>query len=262
MKIEVLVSTMNQSNYDLLCDMNISSDCVIVNQCNKESIKIISHNSYQAKWINSSQKGLSRSRNLAIKNSSADICILADDDLIYTEDYHHNIIQAFEDNPSADVIAFKVEGINKKFKDYPIKKMRLNFITAMKISSVQIAFKRKSLIYNDIIFKEEFGSGSIFYAGEENILLSECLRKGLIIYYVPLKIADINLGDSTWFEGFNERYFITKGAAFTAMSLPLSIPLIFQFAIRKRKLFKDKMSTIQAIKVMLKGRQTYINDDY
>lgn len=260
MKFEVLISTMNQSNYDLLNNMKISSDCVVINQCDKVSFETFNHNGYQVKWINSNQKGLSKSRNLAIKNSTADICILADDDMEYISNYKENILKQFKLNPYADLIAFQVEGIEEMFKNYYPKPRQLNFITSMKVSSVEIAFKRKSLIDNNIKFNELFGSGSKYYAGEENIFLYDCLRSNLKLHYVPLKVSNLHLGESTWFEGFNDEYFITKGAVFTAMSKLFSIPLILQFALRKRKLYVDNITMFKAAKEMFKGRNQFLNE--
>jgi len=262
MKIEVLISTMNQVNYDLLESMRIDSGCVVVNQCGEDSVVEFSCRGYPVKWINSSEIGLSRSRNLAIKNSSADICVLADDDLVYVNGYSARILSEFDKMPSADVLAFRVDGIGRIFKKYPKVTKKLNFISSMKVSSVQIAFKRNRFIDKGIFFREEFGAGSIFYAGEESVLLSDCQRIGFEMYFVPEKVADLHLGDSTWFEGFNERYFITKGANFTAMSKPLAVLLIVQFAFRKRSLYQHQATLVQALKNMLRGRKIYLSGNY
>ncbi|MCF7203584.1 glycosyltransferase family 2 protein [Pseudomonas oligotrophica] len=262
MKIDILISTMNQANYDLLDSMRINSDCVVVNQCGKDSFEEFSYRGHKVKWINSSEIGLSRSRNLAIKNSSADICVLADDDLIYVEGYADLVVSQYDKMQDADLLAFVVEGIDRVFKTYPANTQRLNFISSMKVSSVQISFKRKKFVDNGISFKEEFGAGSTFYVGEENIMLSDCWRIGLGMYFVPLKIADIILGSSTWFEGFNKRYFIAKGACFAAMSKPLAVLLIVQFALRKQRLYKNESTLVQALKNMLKGRKAYLKGNY
>ena len=94
--------------------------------------------------------------------------------------------------------------------------------------------------------------------GEENAMLFQCLRKKLRIYYVPQIIADLHVGNSTWFNGRNERYFIGKGAAFTAMNTPFTNLLILQFAIRKRALYQNEASMWEAISRMMKGKRLYI----
>lgn len=259
MRIEVLVSTMHQKNYDLIEKMNIKSDVIVINQCNEESKKEFYYNKYRVKWINTLERGLSKSRNMAIRNSEADICMICDDDVIYIDDYIEKVNAQFERYPDADIITFQVEGIDKKYKDYHNKERKINYLTSMKVSSVEIAFKRNSIVQYNINFNENFGAGAMYQMGEENIFITQCLRMGLKAIYVPIKIADLYLGNSTWFKGYNKDYFISKGAAFAAMSRLLSIPYIIQFAFRKYKLYKMDMHILESIKYMFHGRKEYLN---
>lgn len=259
MRLQVLVSTMDQENHSLINKMNIQSDAIFINQCNEEDVENINLNEFQIKWINSKTRGLSISRNMAIENASSDICILADDDLEYVYNYKDIILRAFELNPDSDIIAFQVEGIESDFKNYHNKARKVNYLTSMKISSVEIAFRLEKINNLHIKFNELFGAGSEYYMGEENIFLVECLKNGLKINYLPIKIADLHIGESSWFKGYNEEFFIGKGACYSAMSRFFSFPLLFQFAVRKHKLYGDKMSRFQAVKFMLKGRKEFLN---
>lgn len=261
MDIQVLVSTMNQEGYELIEKMNINSDAIIVNQCDVKSSEYINKNNFKIKWINSDKKGLSRSRNLAIQNATSDICILADDDIEYIPDYNNIIIEQFKLDSEADIIAFQVEGIDEEFKKYHERPRKVNFLTSMRISSVEIAFKRDTISGKGIRFNEAFGAGSKYFAGEENIFLMDCLRKGIIIKYVPIKIADLHIGESSWFKGYNKEYFIVKGANFTAMSKLFSIPFILQFALRKYNLYKENLTLLESIKTMLRGRKNYLDEN-
>lgn len=259
MKLEVLVSTMNQNNYEIIDNMNINTDAIIINQCGKDGINIIKRDNFKVKFINSKEKGLSKSRNKAIHNSTSDICILADDDLVYQDNLVEIINTYFKANPDVDIITFQVEGINKKFKQYSDKEKKLNYISALKISSVEIAFKTNSIKKNNIKFREEFGSGSKYIMGEENIFLYDCLKSGLKIKYIPIKIADLYIGDSTWFKGYSKKYFISRGAGYGAMSKKFSILLIMQFAIRHYKKYSSETSLFKSIKYMFEGRKEYLN---
>lgn len=258
MKLEVLLSTINKNNYEILENMNINSDAVVINQCNHNSQRLIFHDKYRIKWINSCDRGLSKSRNMAIKNSNSDICLIADDDLIYVDDYDEIVKYQFRKYTNADIITFQVEGIEEKFKDYYEGTRVLNFLTLMKVASVEIAFKRDSIVSNNIEFDEDFGAGANYQMGEENIFLNHCLRKGLKIIYVPVKIADLHMGESTWFKGYNNEYFFDKGAQFAALSKKLSIPYILQYIVRKHKLFKDDIDAVSATSLMISGRKYYL----
>lgn len=258
MNLQVLIATMYQKDYSLLKKMNIHSDAIVINQCDKIYDDEIQHNGMKVKWFNDSERGLSKSRNMALKYATGDICVLADDDLVYVENYKDLIIEQFKLHPDADIITFQVEGIEKKFKNYHKKTRELNHLTSMKVSSVEIAFRLKKINELDIKYDEKFGAGSKYKMGEENIFLTHCIKKGLKILYVPVKIADLHIGESSWFNGYNKDYFISKGAQFTAMSESLSLLYILQFALRKHALYKKEISLPNALSNMLQGRSEYL----
>jgi len=259
MNVQVLVSTMYQSDHSLLEKMNIQSDAIIINQCDRNEVKLFNYKDINVKWVDSTDKGLSKSRNVAIQNAKDGICILSDDDLMYINGYADIVAEQFEKHPKADVIAFQVEGIEKKFKTYYPVARKLNYLTSMKVSSVEIAFRLSSIRHQEICFNESFGAGAKYYMGEENIFLFDCIKRKLKVFYIPIKIADLHVVDSSWFRGFNREYFICRGASFTGMSRIFSVFLIIQFTIRKYKLFGKKNSWMQSIKYMLEGRRQYIN---
>lgn len=265
MKFQVLLSTMNRNEQNikkLMKKMNIKKDCLIINQVKKNSGHKVVELEENITMINSTERGLSKSRNLALKSSNAEICLLSDDDLEYIDDFENLIIKEFERNKDIDILIFEVDGKNKEFKKYKHKERNLNYITSMKVASVQIAFRRKSIIMNSLRFNELLGAGAKYSMGEENEFLFRCLEKGLKIRFIPSKIADLYIGESSWFNGYNEKYFIDRGASFAAMSEKFAILLIVQFAIRKYKLYKyNEVSIKKALKYMILGKFKYLNEE-
>ena len=257
MTVQLLISTMHQTDHSLLKKMKICSDAVVINQCDNEGSEVFEYNGHNILWIDTTERGLSKSRNMAIRNATADICMIADDDMEYRTDYVETVTSAFS-RINADVISFQVSGIEEKFKNYFSEEQKIGYLKSMKISSVEVAFKRKPFVKNNIFFDELVGAGTDFLMGEENAMLFQCLRKGLTVFYTPKVIADLHIGNSTWFDGMNEKYFIGKGAAFTAMKTPFTSVLIWQFAIRKRHLFKNELSIFKAIKLMQIGKKSYL----
>lgn len=257
MNIQVLVSTMHQRDYSLLSTMNIQTDAVVINQCDKEGVEEFQYNKCSILWINTTERGLSKSRNMALRYATADICILADDDLIYRDNYEIAIKQSFEQNPKMTILIFQVEGIERKYKNYPQKARSLNYINAMKVSSVEVAFRRKEIIKNNVFFDELFGAGTRFLMGEENIFISQLLKQKLKGLFVPKIIANLHIGNSSWFPGYNKEYFIGKGAAFAALQSGFTWLLILQFALRKHCRYKKEMSLCNAIKLMFLGKKEY-----
>lgn len=256
---EVLLSAMYLKGYEYINTLNIISDCIIVNQCDRNCVEEIINTGRKIKFISTTERGLSRSRNMAIANSEADICILCDNDVEYVESYNNIIINSFECNPEADIIVFFIKRNDMSQPYFPTNRF-LNYITSCKVFSPEIAFRRKRILEKNIKFKIEFGAGSKYSMGEENMFLYDCLRAGLKIKYVPVMIAKLRKEQSTWFKGFTDKFFIDRGATFYGMSKILSIALILQYAIRKYNIYKYDMTMFKALKYMLIGRRLYMNE--
>ena len=96
MKLELLLSTMNlkdeTENNKLIQKMNVNINTLTINQITNKNIKETNNLTSKNKLISVRDKGLSKSRNMAINNSEADICIIADDDVIYKDNFQ-NIIK-------------------------------------------------------------------------------------------------------------------------------------------------------------------------
>lgn len=257
MKLEVLLSAMYLESYKYIDTLNIKTDCIVINQCNNNKVDEIEDENRHVKYISTDERGLSKSRNMAIRNSKADICILCDNDVEYVENYDEIITNKFKEYPQFDLIVFHIKKNRPGSKPYFASVKKMGYFSSLKVFSPEIAFRRKSLKNKNIEFKEMFGAGAKYSMGEENIFLYECLKKGLKILYVPEKIANLREEKSTWFKGYNEKFFIDRGAIFYEMSNIFSVILIIQFAVRKRKLYSRSFSMKEAITYMLKGRQQY-----
>ena len=249
--LQVLISSQNLQNdkqvNKLLKNMNVTSDYLIVNQTmnNKCNIK-------NANVITKFENGLSKSRNVAIKEAHNDIVLLADDDVTYLENYKETILQAYKKYKKADIICFYVESTNKKRKTKKMLTSNVGFIKAMKIVSFEISFKREKIIDNNISFNESFGAGTPLNRGEEQIFLYEALKKNLKIVFVNKKIANVKQDDSSWFNEFNKNFFLIQGKVFRKLSSKFYIVLCLQYAIRKYFLYRKNIGFFKALKYMLK----------
>lgn len=258
MKIETLISTMNRKDLEFISPMNLQTDVIIINQCQNEEIiseKIGHHN---ITMLNYNEKGLSRSRNRAIEASTAEICLIADDDMCYEDDYAQKIIAAYERYPDADIIAFQVIRTGAtRLKQFRQKACQENYITSMKISSVEMTFKRRSILEKGLHFNTLFGAGAWFVCGEENIFMFDCLRQKLKVMYLPIVIGHVSCEESTWFKGYTPHYFKSMGAAYYAMSHSFSTPFIIQHVARHYSLYKQDMKWYHIILNMLLGIRDY-----
>lgn len=251
MNLEVLISCMHQQTTGIASKSAIQCDALIINQCNENNYVEESHNGFKVRMISTIERGLSRSRNMAIENSNGDICLVCDDDEILHNGYAEKIIKAFEDNPQADVITFIVKNSEKK---YPASKYRINYITALKQISYQIAFRRSVIFDKNIKFDITVGSGVSKAGGEENLFLYSCLKNKLKLYYVPIVIGHIVPGESQWWHGYNAGYFFDRGI-FTRKLMGRFWAFFYavEFIIMKYPKYKSDISPFPAFYQLMKG---------
>ena len=80
MGVEVLLSAMHLQNEDYIDTLNIHTDCVVINQCDSCCERRVKHavpnGEVSVKYIKTDERGLSKSRNMAIKNATGPVCIL------------------------------------------------------------------------------------------------------------------------------------------------------------------------------------------
>lgn len=252
MKVEVLMSTMYQTDLSIVDKTGINTDVLLINQCDEDKIVKEKRSTGMIRCISTRERGLSRSRNKAIENARGDYCLICDDDEHLEKDYSQKIVTAFEQYKDADIIAFKVKIGNKK---YPTRKCRIGYIKSLRVSSVQIALRLNSIRRAGIKFDTNFGSGTPLGSGEENIFMYECLKAGLKIYYVPVNIGEvIQGGESQWFKGFNEEYFFKRGKILNRMMGKVFAHIYaFYFLISKYSLYHTNISFAKAAKQMFKG---------
>lgn len=237
LSLQVLVATMNEeSPVALYKKMNLCSDALIINQ--RDFVAYEDHiiNNHKCECYTFNEKGLSRSRNNALMRATADIVCLADDDMVYSATYVTDIINEFEKHPEADAIIFYVEAINGNRRTESIKRFeKMSWWEYKDYSSVNIAIRREKIVLNNIWFNIAFGSGSLFNCGEDTIFLKDVLKKKFKVYKAPIKIAEVDMSESSWFKGYNEKHFYTKGALLAAAYPLLCYPLSPFLAIKNSK---------------------------
>src|SRR5699024_1649484 len=125
----------------------------------------------------------------------------------------------YKNYPGADMILFNVrvhdnEGVREIVK----KNGKIHYLNSLKYGTTQFTFKRDKIMKHNIFFSLYFGGGGRFSNGEDSIFLWDCLKADLKIYSSTKIIADIYNYDSSWFTGYNKKFFIDRGALFEALS--------------------------------------------
>lgn len=192
--ISILISTMNRSDFSFLDamfphhnwrDLNL----VIVNQTKKgqelksELENIIVVNSYAV--------GLSKSRNLALKNCKTTYGVIADDDVVYESDFMMIFLEAIQQKPELALYVFKsCDFNNRDRKKYPNSIFQFSLpLKKFKPSSIEIMLNIDLVKSKNLKFNENFGLGAYYPVGEEEVFLIDLLTADLKAIFFPKTVV-------------------------------------------------------------------------
>ena len=194
--------------------------------------------------------GLSKNRNNALAHATADVCLIADDDLNYTAEQLIAVKNVFERDKTLDISAFMYE-CDAEEKVYPegecdLRKMRKGWY----LTSFELAFRREAV--GDLRFNELFGLGSpMLDAGEENVFLYSALKRGLNGRFFPIVITR-HEGSTTGIRRIAEpRVLMSKGAYLYVAHRPTAVLRIVLNAWREKR--AGRMSFWHAFRHVWRG---------
>lgn len=249
--IEILISTMNRDSLDFLIPMFPYShfsnfSILIVNQTPKE--KILTSDFSNIRVINSFEKGLAKSRNLAFENAIRKILVVADDDVIYQEGFTAKIVDAYNRFPKAAVINFSMLNSNGDvIKKYPsCTKTNLSIFDILNTSSIEMTLNKKRIDQTKIRFDENFGLGAVFEMGEEAIFLSDLKANQKQLVFEPQSIVIHENQTSSKKKSLVDKYYI-QGALFSRMFKTKYIFWLYLklfFDLKQKKIKFENIKTV------------------
>ena len=243
MKVEVLASVMNASLRETVQHMNLQSDAVIINQCDRlgqEEMQISQENgeARTIRFYSFPDRGIGRSRNEAI---------------LYEDGYETAILAEFEKNPQADMIIFNIE-VEESRRTYHItERKRVHWYNCGRYGAVSFAVRRDSLLASGSTFSLLFGGGAKYSNGEDSLFLTEFIQKGYKVYTAPVTIGREEAGDSTWFHGYNEKFFHDRGVLYHYLYGWLAGPLALRFLYAHKGTLCSEVTIKQAKQWMRDG---------
>jgi glycosyltransferase involved in cell wall biosynthesis len=251
--IEILISTKNRDSLDFLMDMfpfkHFSNfNLLIINQSESE-ILVSEYDSVRV--INSNERGLSKSRNLALDNAIGKILVIADDDIVYQEGFIAKIVNAYHKFPEAAVINFSVINSNRDLiKKYPSgSKVNLNIFDILNVSSIEMTLNKAIVDASNIRFDESFGLGGTFEMGEEAVFLSDLKEIHQQLIFDSQIIVMHESQTSSEKKNITNKYYI-QGALFSRI---FKNKYIFWIFIKLFFDLKQKKIRLKNIKTALKS---------
>lgn len=254
-KLEILCVTMHQTDFSKLQQMNIHSDVFFANQADKTCLEELAFDGHHARMLTTNTRGVGINRNMTLQYAKGEICLFADDDVTYDDDMETRVLAEFDAHPDADIIIFHLDaGEQRKQIKYP-KTKKCGRFSRMPWGAVRIAFRLDSVRKANVWFTTLFGGGCMFPSGEDSMWLKEAKKKGLTFYVSKETIGKVDMGESSWFTGYDEKFFFGKGACCAAMYGATAGLWSKYYLFRYRN--AGKLSKAQKAKWMALGRRSY-----
>ncbi|SQH59021.1 glycosyl transferase family protein [Aeromonas caviae] len=135
--------------------------------------------------IESDTKGLTNSRNEALKYSTEELILISDDDVVYECDVADKILSAQKENPfHIALFKAKVTEDSTDFRKYPINSGQLSKIECLHACSIEMVIDKRKIDTSEVFFNKDFGIGAKFICGEESVFLFDAIDANLNVSFI------------------------------------------------------------------------------
>lgn len=254
MRVQVLASVMNQTMKQIAEQMRLASDAVVINQCDRLGFEEMEYQGGLVRFYSFPDRGVGKSRNEAILRADGDICLFSDEDVVYEPGYAQAVSAEFEKNTNADMILFNIIVEEDRQTYHITDRKRVHWYNCGRYGAVSFAVKRDSLLASGVMFSQLFGGGARYSNGEDSLFLKEFMDKGYKVYTAPVTIGrEVRKGDSSWFAGYNEKFFFDRGVLYRYLYGRLALPMALRFLLAHRNKLCGELPLIKAYDMMKKG---------
>lgn len=254
-KLQVLVSAVNEDNRQLIEKMNLKTDAVLVNQCDKYGYDefFLPEGNGKVQCFSMPERGVGLSRNTALLHADSDICLFSDEDIVLTDDYGKAISEAYEKYPDADMLLFNVKVAPARRTYWNENVKRIRWYNYGRYPAYSISGKLASLRKANVHFSLLFGGGAKYSNGEDSLFLRDCLKAGLKIYAVPVCIGEEMERESTWFQGYTPKFFKDRGVLYHYLYGIWARPFALRFLLKNKEEMCKEFSIKMTYELMKQG---------
>lgn len=258
MKLQTLVSCVEQNTDTIAEQMKLGSDAIVINQCGRNAYSEYEYNGHKICCYHFCERGVGLSRNNALMRASADIVLFSDEDIRYNEGYAKLVTDAFEKRPHADMLLFNFDVTEDRATYHTEEEHRVTRLNCGRYPTYSFAIRLDKLRKAGITYNLLFGGGAKYSNGEDSLFIRECIRKGFRIYALPITLGKEEPRPSTWFKGYTEKFFFDRGVLYRVLYRSLAKPLAIRFLLAHKGTFfaNDKQEVTnwkQAYKLMKQG---------
>lgn len=254
MRLQFLVSAVRQDVRALAERMNLQAESIIIDQCDENRYEEFEYRGSRMRCYHFAEKGVGLSRNNALLRADGDICLFSDEDIVYREGAAGAVLEAFEAHPEADMLLFNVKVDPSRRTYWTEGYHRVHLYNCGRYPAYSFALRTRKLHEKNLTYSLLFGGGAKYSNGEDSLFISDCIRAGLKVYAIPTEIGEEVLRPSTWFHGYDEKFFHDRGVLYHALYGWLAAPMGWRFLLKNRgEMCSGEIDYKQAQRLLKKG---------
>lgn len=234
MKLQFLVSAVNKDVHALAEKMNLQSESIIINQCGENRYEEFEYRGSRMRCYHFAEKGVGLSRNNALLRADGEFCLFADEDIVYENGAAKAVMDAFGAHPEADMLLFNVKVDASRRTYWTEKYHRVHLYNCGRYPAYSFALRTEKMHGHNLSYSLLFGGGAKYSNGEDSLFISDCIRAGLKVYAVPVLIGEEVLRPSTWFHGYDEKFFHDRGVLYHVLYGRLAALMGLRFLLKNR----------------------------
>ena len=234
MKLQILVSSLNQEVKSLAEKMNLQADTILINQCNENRYEEWTQDGRQIRCYHLAERGVGLSRNNALLRADADLCLFSDEDIVYDDGAVERIIEGFEQHPEADMLLFNVRVQESRFTYWNSFYKRVRWYNCGRYPAYSFALRTAKMHEKNLTYSLLFGGGAKYANGEDSLFIHDCLKAGLKVYSIPVEIGEEQPRPSTWVFGFDRKFFHDRGVLYHVLYGKLAAVMGFRFLLKNK----------------------------
>ena len=253
MTLQLLVAAVNREPRGLAEEMRIDSDAVIVSQGERYGYEELRWKEHDIRCFYMAERGVGLSRNHSLLRADADISLFADEDIIYEPGYEQKVLAAFEEHPQADLLFFNVRAMPGRETYHNENFGRVRWYNSGRYPTYSLAVRTRRIHQKNITFSLLFGGGAKYSNGEDSLFIRDCLKAGLKAYKVQVAIGHERERESTWFTGYNEKFFYDRGVLYHYLYGHLARLMALRFLMSHRGVMCREIPWRKAYEIMGQG---------
>ncbi|MDE7222415.1 MAG: glycosyltransferase family 2 protein [Acetatifactor sp.] len=250
---QLLVAAVISEPQELAEERRIDSDAIIVSQGERYAYEELDWNGHSIHYYSMAERGVGLSRNHSLLRASADISLFADEDIIYEPGYEQKVLEAFEEHPEADMLLFNVQAMPGRETYHNDSFGRVHWFNSGRYPTYSFAVRTRRIHQKNITFSLLFGGGARYSNGEDSLFIRDCLRAGMRVYKVPVTIGHEKERESTWFTGYNTKFFYDRGVLYRYLYGHLARLMALRFILAHRESMCQEISWRKAYGLMRQG---------